>query len=425
LLRTFARFAVVIAVVVVCAARARAEVISTRCVETEVPVGTQYSVAHLTGCGSQSGDESGDELLWYLDRIDQIGGVLDGTFDRVNGGAGSVIYVMDTGIMAAHREFAGAHGARVIAGIDTTASVDIGRSRCKSGDKATAPCWEGFDELPSASHGTSVASIAAGANIGVAPGASIVSVRVMNERGLATTRTYLEGLDGIIRNAWDPKTPSFRTAVVNISGWVLERLSGTSSGGRPVVTYAAVEKKIRDMIGGVDANGNPDPNGKRFLFVVAANNIDGGCGASGYIDRFPATLGTSVEGVITVGGMTANNTAWGGSCRGGVEVLAPAQSIFSATITGPEDYRGRRPNLRSGTSFATPIIAGIAARLLSDRPDLTPQQLEQWIEATPSRVVNPETTMAGGKVAYVRSIAPPLPPVTPAVTASMRAALEP
>jgi hypothetical protein len=228
----------------------------------------------------------------------------------------------------------------------------------------------------------------------------------MNERGLATTRTYLDGLDAIIHHAWDPASPTFRTAVVNISGWVLERLGSTSGASRGVVPYATVEKKIRDMIRGVDANGNPDANGKRFLFVVAANNIDGGCGSSGMIDRFPATLGTSIEGMITVGGMTMNNTVWSGSCRGGVEVLAPAQSIFSATITGADDYRGRRPNHRSGTSFATPIIAGIAARLLTDRPDLTPQQLESWIVATPSRAMNADATMAGGKVAYVRSVAP-------------------
>lgn len=407
------RFAVVIAVLV-CSAHLRAEMISTRCTESEVSLDRQVSVARLDRCGS---DQS-DELLWYLDRIDQIGATLDGSFDRASSGAGSVIYVMDTGVMASHAEF----GARVIAGIDATDSVDIGRSRCTSANKATAPCFENFDELASASHGTSVASIAAGANIGVAPGAAIVSVRVMNERGLATTRTYLDGLDGIIKNAWDPAMPKFRTAVVNISGWVLERLNGTSSGGRPVISYAAVEKKIRDMIGGVDANGNPDPNGRKFLFVVAANNIDGGCGSSGTVDRFPATLGTTTEGLITVGGMTAANTAWSGSCRGGVEVLAPAQSIFSATITGPQDYRGRR--LRSGTSFATPIIAGIAARLLSERPDLTPQQIETWIEATPSRVVNPDSTLANGKVAYVRSIAPAAPTAV-AVTASVRAALEP
>lgn len=413
--RFVARFAVSIAVVLY-AFGVRAQVISTLCDETEVALDAQHSVARLERCGVGASDE----LLWYLDRIDQIGGALDGSFDRRNGGAGSVIYVMDTGVLAAHTEFTSAKGTRVIAGIDATAGVDIGHSRCTSNNKATAPCWDGFEELPSASHGTSVASIAAGRNIGVAPEAMIVSVRVMNERGLANTRTYLEGLDAVIRHAWDPKSPSFRTGIVNISGWVLERLQGTSASGRSVVTYAAVEKKMRDMIAGVDANGNPDPNGKRFLFVVAANNVDGGCGSSGVIDRFPATLGQAIEGMITVGGMTADNTAWMGSCRGSVEVLAPAQSIFSATITGLADYRGRRPNLRSGTSFAAPIISGIAARLLSDRPDLTPQQLESWIDATPSRVMNPDATMADGKVAYVRSIAP-----AAATSSSVRAALEP
>ena len=418
--RFLARFAVF--VFAIFAAQLRAEVISTHCEETEVSLDGHYSVSRLGQCG----DANNEALLWYLDRIDQIGSGLDGYVDRGNGGAGSVIYVMDTGVMASHTEFTTADfhrpaaetsASRVIAGFDATGSVEIGRSRCTSPDKSVAPCFERVDELAAASHGTSVASIAAGRNIGVAPLALIVSIRVMNERGLATTRTYLEGLEAIIRHAWDPSSPNARTAVVNISGWVLERLSNTSN--IDPVAYSTVEQKMRDMIGGVDANGRPNPNGKRFLFVVAANNIDGGCGSSGYIDRFPALLGTKTDGLITVGGMTADNTSWAGSCRGGVEVLAPAQSIFSATITAADHYRGRRPNLRSGTSFAAPIIAGIAARLLSDRPDLTPQQLEAWITATPSRVYDPSAPMADGRVAYVRSIAPA------PMTSNSRAAMKP
>jgi subtilisin family serine protease len=322
---------------------------------------------------------------------------------------------MDTGVMASHSEFASSSGTRVIAGYDATRWVDVGHSRCISGDKAIAPCFANLDELAAASHGTGVASIAAGRHVGVAPEAMIVSIRVMNERGLATTKTYLEGLDAIIRHAWDPASPNFRTGVVNISGWVLERLSNSRALSVP---YGAVEEKMRAMIEGVDANGHPDPNGKRFLFVVAANNVDGGCGPAGTIDRFPALLGRDIEGMITVGGMTANNTAWNGTCRGGVEVLAPAQSIFSATITADDEYRGRRPNLRSGTSFAAPIISGIAARLLSDRPDLTPQQLDSWITATPSRVDDASAPLADGRVAYVRSIAP-------AASTTARATLEP
>lgn len=394
---------------------ARAQVSSTHCAETEIPLDRYTSVARLDRCG----DDVNAPLLWHLDRIDQVGGELDGQFDRRNGGAGSVIYVMDTGVLASHGEFSSAGGSRVIAGFDATNAVSLGRSKCTSDNKATAPCYDNLEELASASHGTGVASIAAGRNVGVAPDAMVVSVRVMNERGLATTRTYLDGLSSIVAHAWDPASPNFRTGIVNISGWVLERLNGMSSRDG-IVPYAAVEQKIREMIAGVDANGHPDPNGKRFFFVVAANNTDGGCGPSGTIDRFPAVLGVKTDGLITVGGMTADNQTWSGSCRGGVEVLAPAQSIFSATITASDHYRGRRPNLRSGTSFASPIIAGIAARMLADRPDLTPQQLEWWIAATPSRVDDPSAQMADGRVAHV-----PAPARGTASSTSARAVFEP
>ena len=396
--RSIVRYAL-LAALALCAFPMLAQVSSTNCAETEVSLDALYSVARLERCG----DDMRAPLLWHLDRIDQVDARLDGHFDRRNGGAGSVIYVMDTGVMAVHGEFASANGtSRVIAGFDATGSVDLGRSKCVSSDKATAPCYDVIDELAAASHGTSVASIAAGRNVGVAPDAAIVSVRVMNERGLATTRTYLEGLDAIVRHAWQANAT--RTSIVNISGWVLEKLSGAAL-VKPVVPFAAVEQKIREMIAGVDANGAPNANGKRFLFVVAANNTDGGCGPAGTIDRFPATLGTKIGGLITVGGMTADNRNWSGTCRGGVEVLAPAQGIFSATITATDHYRGRRPNLRSGTSFAAPIVSGIAARMLAQRPDLTPQQLEWWITSTPSRVADPNEQMADGRVAYVPTLA--------------------
>jgi subtilisin family serine protease len=156
------------------------------------------------------------------------------------------------------------------------------------------------------------------------------------------------------------------------------------------------------MIGGVDALGRPDANGKRFLFVVAGNNVDNGCGRNGVVDRFPAILGKQLDGLITVGGMTADNSWWPGACHGGLEILAPSQGIFSASITATNHYRGTKPNLRSGTSFAAPIISGIAARLLSERPNLTPQELEAIITSTPSRIVNPDVSRADGKVAFVQ-----------------------
>ena len=399
--RSFARCAVTALLAVCSTSLLAAEIVSTRCEESEVTLDTQHSVARLGRCG----ESEGVDLLWHLDRLDQVGGSLDGRFLRQNRGAGAVVYVMDTGVFAGHDEFAGGpnNTSRVIAGFDVADSVPLGASICRSSNRAIAPCFDDFGELAAASHGTSVASLVAGKNIGVAPDAMIVSIRVMNERGLATTRTYLDGLDAIVRHAWSNGAPQFQTAIVNISGWVLDRLSATSSDAT-TIPYSAVENKINDMIFGVDASGNRDAHGKKFFFVVAGNNIDGGCGRSQMVDRFPAILGREIDGLVTVGGMTEDNSSWNGSCRGGVEVLAPAQGVFSATITAHDEYRDR--HTRSGTSFAAPIISGVAAMLLSQHPELTPEQLEAWIESTPSRVANPDGHLADGKVAYASSLDP-------------------
>ena len=389
------------------------DVISTRCREVEVALDSTHTASRLDRCG----DPSSPDLLWHLDRIDQLDGVLDGQYHRRSAGAGTVIYVMDTGILASHAEFTKGDGStRIIAGFDVTKSVNVGASRCASANKALRPCYEDMGELIGSEHGTSVASIAAGSNIGVAPAASVVSIRVMNESALATTRTYMEGLNTIIKHAWDPSTPQFQTAVVNISGWVLERLLGNPD-PQPV-PFSAVAQRMRDMINGVDAQGRFDPNGKRFFFVVAGNNVDNGCGRAGVVDRFPATLGRSTDGLITVGGMTADNNWWSGACRGGVEILAPSHGIFSASITANDHYRGTRPNLRSGTSFGAPVISGLAALLLSENPNLTPQELESIIVSTPSRIFNPDPQYAGGKVAMVQDAPATLPALVAAAPAA-------
>lgn len=368
---------------------ARADSVSTRCDEIEVDLDGTRSLSRIANCGA---DQSRN-LLWHLDRIDQTTAALDGRADRGNGGAGAVVYVMDTGVLASHTEFArGENSSNVVAGYDV-AAVTSGASRCRSANKATDPCYANGRELLPSSHGTAVAALVAGRRVGVAPAAQVVSIRVMNERGLATTGTYLAGLDAIIHHAWF--STHVNTAVVNISAWVLERLSFEPDA--PFASYEQVETKMKQMIAGVDADGQPDPFGKRFLFVVAANNTDGGCGAPGYVDRFPAILGPHIDGLITVGGITEQNAPWSGSCRGAVEVLAPAQNIYSATITGADEYRG--PRDRSGTSFAAPIVSGLAARLLSERPHLTPVALERILAASRSFASQRSAEYANGRVA--------------------------
>src|SRR5437763_3652145 len=112
----------------------------THCREIDVPLDETHTVSRLGDCGNPAEAD----LLWHLDRIDQTGADLDGLYHHRHGGAGSVVYVMDTGVMASHDEFATPAGPRVIGGFDAAKSVGGGAARCPSANQALAPCYEHF-----------------------------------------------------------------------------------------------------------------------------------------------------------------------------------------------------------------------------------------------------------------------------------------
>jgi subtilisin family serine protease len=394
--------AAVICVLAGAASAANVEVISTKCQTTDVDLGGGQLDQRLIGCG----DGFPNDVLWHLDRLDSIDGTLDNTLHRWATGRGSVVYVGDVGVQRKHQEFARANGTNVIGGINAVTAAGGKPITCDN-DPVLDPCFQGTGAaLFILTHGTAVASVLAGKNVGVAPDAQIVSVLVES-----TPKVWLKALDLIVQHAFDPSTPPFRTAIVNISGGI-DNSKGSSS-------VAEVEKKIRTMIGGVDANGNPDPNGKRFLFVAAAGNSGdrqtgtgflGQCDANGNVRQYPAVLGPDIDGLISVGGMTRDNVRWTGACGGPlVEILAPAEKMLEASISGPDHYRGAVPvDGTSGTSYSTPYVSGIAALMLELDPNLTPADLEARIKSSVSFVSNPDDT-AGGRVAVFPVPQPPHP----------------
>lgn len=61
---------------------------------------------------------------------------------------------------------------------------------------------------------------------------------------------------------------------------------------------------------------------------------------------------------------------------------APGQTIFSTDRSGPDGYTGTDWAIVDGTSFASPMAAGVAALILSVRPTLTPDEVEWIMEDT-------------------------------------------
>lgn len=394
---------------VLAAAPVAAQPVSTRCEVVSVRIDDLTTDLRLAGCG----DEYTTNTLWHLDRADSVSGALDGTVLRPATGKGTVVYVYDSGIRADHDEFARPGGTNVIGALDPGGELGFAPESCASGFPAPLdPCRD--TGSPAShwvfTHGTATASIVAGRTTGLAPGASLVAVNVARFDALL----YLEGLDSIIRHAWHPATPAFRTAVVNMS--LLPAVAGEPYADR-------LEEKMRDMIHGVDAEGRRAPDGKRFLFVSIAGNyhaeqqkdsprLYGQCDAQRRVAMFPATRGEAIDGLIVVGGITPENRVWEGSCIGdGVDIFAPASDMFVATLTGRGHYRsshrvyGHLPN--AGTSYAAPYVSGLAALLLEKSPGLSPEDLERIIRSRASRVADPNETTAGGRVAiFDRTPAP-------------------
>jgi subtilisin family serine protease len=182
-------------------------------------------------------------------------------------------------------------------------------------------------------HGTHVAGTVAGATYGVAPAASLVPVRVLSCQGSGSWAGIIAGLDWIARNAEQP-------AVVNAS------LGGPASSA------------VDDAFDALAAEGT--------LSVVAAGNENrDACGVS------PARAG----GVIAVAASDrwdrqAAFSNWG-TC---VSQYAPGVNIVSAKLGGGS-------TALSGTSMASPHVAGVAALYKEQDPDASPQEVADRLAA--------------------------------------------
>lgn len=219
-------------------------------------------------------------------------------------------------------------------------------------------------------HGTHVAGTVGGAEYGVARGVRLVAVRVLNCAGSGSYSQIIAGVDWVRNNAVKPAT-----ANMSLGG-------GLSSALNSAVTNA------------INAG---------ITFVVAAGNSS----ADACLYSPAAT-----PAALTIGSTTSSDARSSfsnyGTC---VDLFAPGSSITSAWHS-----TNTAVNTISGTSMASPHVAGVAALYLSGNTTATPAQVESAIEggATPNKVTNAGTgspnrllynVLSGG------SLPPPPPPV--------------
>lgn len=227
-------------------------------------------------------------------------------------------------------------------------------------------------------HGTHVAGDAAsngyssnGKYKGVAPEANIISVKVLDAAGRGNTSDILAGMQWIVDNA-----DKYNIRIVSLS-----------LGDKAVLPYF-----LDPMARGCEKLWQ-----QGFVVTVAAGN-------NGPEPRTITTPGISPS-VITVGALddrrtvdTSDDAVADFSSRGPTssgrlkpDVLAPGVNIVSlnrnpmATGAGSLLFE-RMYRTASGTSMATPMVAGAAALLLQKNPHLTPSQIKNIMIKTAKSV---------------------------------------
>jgi subtilisin family serine protease len=201
-------------------------------------------------------------------------------------------------------------------------------------------------------HGTHVAGTVGGTTFGIAKAVRLVAVRVLDCQGSGSSSGLLAGIDYVVRQK--TANPS-RPMVANMS-----------------LGFGGVVSSIDNAVTNAIAAG--------ISFVIAAgnSNIDA-CGVS------PART----PNAITVGSTTSTDQRSSfsnfGSC---VDIFAPGSSITSAWHTG-----NSVTNTISGTSMASPHVAGVVALYLAGNPTATPSAVTSALNtaATTGAVINAGT----------------------------------
>jgi subtilisin family serine protease len=199
-------------------------------------------------------------------------------------------------------------------------------------------------------HGTHVAGTVGGTTHGVAKGVSLVAVRVLDCNGSGTTAGVVAGVDWVANNAVLP-------AVANLS----------LGGGANTTLDNAVKNAVAKGVTFVVAAGNGN------IFGIAQN----ACNYS------PAR----VPEAITVGATTSSDAKASysnyGTC---LDIFAPGSSITSSWYTNDT-----ATNTISGTSMASPHVAGVAALYLQGNPTATPAQVSSALttNASVGKVTSP------------------------------------
>jgi subtilisin family serine protease len=289
-------------------------------------------------------------VSFALDRIDQRDLPLDHTYRHPATGKGVTVYVFDGGVSQTHPELAG--------------RVRLG--------------YSGFpdDAKICNAHGTAVAGAIAGANLGVAPEAEIVDVKMVQcDKLRGTIKAIVDGARWTIQ---DHKThPGPAIANWSFIADTAQRIPALDSA---VTELRAAGIPVIVSAGNLDIDAcHVSPGNSRGTIIVGASAV---------------TREVSSDGAVEMVDRRSPGTAFG-SC---IDIYAPGDSVLLPSLD-----RELAPisQLWNGTSMAAGYVSGAAALFLETHPAATPDEVGAELKQSATINVLRDTKATFSRMLYV------------------------
>jgi subtilisin family serine protease len=340
---------------------------------------------------------------------------VSGGYNYLYDGTGVDIVIQDSGLQVDHPEFTDASGNSRVQQINWYTASGLPGTQ-------SANHYRDFD-----GHGTHCAGIAAGKNYGWAKNSRIFSVKVSGLEGSGDSGTGISVTDCFdviklwhINKPIDPTTGYKRPTVVNMSwgyGTSYSNIDGGNYRGTPwagnlrETSYGMIGVNISGVfrhnvrVGSVDADLDELISAGVIVCISAGNSFDkidlpGGLDYDNYYNKIgvgntyyhrgssPYSTSAIIVGSIdsTVYSANLDQKSTFSSHGPGVSIMAPGSNIMSASSNtndyGASDYHlnpaFKQMNI-SGTSMASPQVAGVAALYLGIYPSVTPSLVKNFL----------------------------------------------
>lgn len=280
-----------------------------------------------------------ESVPWHLDRLSKRHLPLNGSYAyntpgscHKNSNVEIHTYIVDTGVDVNHHEFEG---------------------RAKFLENFT----DDNKDYDCNSHGTFCSSQIGGLKAGVCKDSKLFAVKVLNCEGSGSTSGVIAGMEYVFKRHLqnEKKNPKVRSI-----------MSMSLGGGKSLAMNRAVEKMVKMS--------------DTFYIVVASGNEN---------QDAKNTSPASARGIFTANAMDKNDQrAYFSNYGSSTDIYSPGVSNYGAVLDN-------KYAIESGTSFSTPILAGIMNHFLDMYPDLNMKRLKEKIlnDATKDTIKgNPKNT---------------------------------